>query len=71
MKMGTLRIKSTDEPSQGLFVVIDAVNFDPAVHQLFDDAPQASNDGDQSAAVEAADDTPAPRRRGRPPKERM
>jgi hypothetical protein len=37
--METIRIKSTDEASQGPFVVIDAANFDPDLHERFDPEP--------------------------------
>lgn len=37
--MDTIRIKSTDEASQGPFVIIDAANFDPDLHERFDPEP--------------------------------
>lgn len=52
----TVRIVSTDPASQGPFVILNADDFDPARHVLFD-AP---------APQEVAQ--AAPRRRGRPPK---
>lgn len=52
----TVRVVSTDPASQGPFVILNAADFDPARHVLFD----------ESAPVEVAQ--AAPRRRGRPPK---
>lgn len=38
----TVRVVATDPTSQGGFVVINEADFDPAVHQLFGDAVQAT-----------------------------
>lgn len=37
--MSTIRIKSTDEASQGPFVVINESDFNPGQHELFDAEP--------------------------------
>lgn len=48
----TVRVIATDVASQGLFVVMNKADFDPAIHRMYsEDAP--------------AEDKP---RRGRPPK---
>jgi hypothetical protein len=39
--MDTIRIKSTDEASQGPFVVINSEDFDADKHELFDAEPAA------------------------------
>jgi hypothetical protein len=55
MDVQTMRVLPTDAASQGPFVVINADDFDPAVHQRYEvDAPQQQE--------------PAAPRRGRPPK---
>ena len=57
----TIRVVATDEATQGPFVVINAADFDPAVHQPFEQQPvaQDKNPGEASAV----------KRRGRPQKE--
>jgi hypothetical protein len=57
----TLRVVATDEASQGQFVVINADDFDPAIHQLFEEQPTAPDEIPVNAST--------PKRRGRPPKE--
>jgi hypothetical protein len=52
MDAPTLRVVSTDESSQGPFVVIDAAAYDPEVHTLYD----------------ASQPQQPAKRRGRPPK---
>ena len=51
-----MKIKSTHPESQGPYVVINDEDFDPALHVKYDDEPVPAND------------SPAPVRRGRPPK---
>ena len=55
-----MRVKSTHEPSQGPFVIINARDFDPAVHTPYDEAPPG--------AQSQAEAEQAPKRRGRPPR---
>jgi hypothetical protein len=38
----TLRVISTDPATQGPFVIINAADFDPARHELFDTPPAAA-----------------------------
>ena len=60
--MTTLRVRSTHPPTQGEYVIIDAEHYDPAVHVLYDEAPEqaptASDAGDDSASS-----APAPERK--------
>lgn len=55
----TVRVVATDPASQGEFVVINAADFDTAVHQLFGDAVQtpetAPKRGRKPAAVPATE----------------
>lgn len=55
----TVRVMPT-HPSQGEWVVINAADFDPAVHRLYEPA-----DSEPVASAQQAD---MPKRRGRPPK---
>ncbi|MEN9761271.1 MAG: hypothetical protein RI906_1097 [Pseudomonadota bacterium] len=55
----TVRVMPS-HPSQGEWVIINAADFDPAVHQLYEP-------GFQPAAV-AQPSAEMPKRRGRPPK---
>ena len=57
----TMRVMSTDEATQGSFVVINAADFDPAIHTPFDGHP-AEAPADAGGPAE-------PRRRGRPRKQ--
>jgi hypothetical protein len=41
--MSTIRIKSTDEATQGPFVIIDADQFDADRHELFGAEPEAES----------------------------
>lgn len=59
----TVRVVSTDEASQGPFVVINAADFDPALHTLYEDDAAPEPDHDTS------DPAPIKRRPGRPRKE--
>lgn len=58
----TMRVVSTDEASQGPFVVINSADFDPAVHTPYGQAPQDN-------AAESTDKAPAAPRARRTPKE--
>lgn len=40
--METLKIKSTDPKTQGDFVIINAEDFDPAIHELLEQTAKAS-----------------------------
>lgn len=53
-----MKIKSTDQETQGEFVVINDEDFDPEKHTPFDTAPEPK-------PVMGLEDTP--KRRGRPP----
>lgn len=60
-----MRVHSTDAASQGPFVVINAQDFDPSVHQPFNEQPTAPT------VLVPADEQPTaptvePKRRGRP-----
>lgn len=53
----TVRVVSTDEASQGPFVVINADDFDPAVHRPYeasDTSEQAPPDGEAEPTSEQA-----------------
>ena len=52
--MATLRVRATHPPSQGEYVLIDAEDYDPAVHVLYEDAPA------QAPAAPAAGNTRSP-----------
>lgn len=56
--MTTIKIKSTDEATQGLFVIINRADFDSSVHEPFDDEARAS----ELARIHRRE-----RRRGAPP----
>ena len=56
----TVRVVATDPASQGGFVVINAADFDPELHQRYDEAAAAA-EAATDAAAEAAP------RRGRKP----
>jgi hypothetical protein len=58
--MDTLKIRSTDEASQGPFVIINKDDFDPAVHEALDPVDVIADDSSETEA--------APARRGRKPK---
>lgn len=58
----TMRVVSTDEASQGPFVVINAADFDPDIHDPYEQTG-VGQDADSGSPAEA------PRRRGRPRKQ--
>jgi hypothetical protein len=58
----TLRIVAAHPASQGPFVVINARDFDPALHVAYQDDQQPAQ-AEQQPAAEAP-----PKRRGRPPR---
>jgi hypothetical protein len=51
--MDTIRIKSTDEASQGPFVIINAEDFDADNQELFDVPPVKVGVADLRAALDA------------------
>lgn len=61
----TVKVKATD-PEQGAFVIINEVDFDPAVHEAFEEeteAQQATKQGKttkQGKAAKAAPETDGP-----------
>ena len=58
--MTTMRVRSTHPPTQGEYVVIEAEHYDPAVHVLYEDAPEQAPADAGDAPVSSA---PAPERK--------
>ena len=60
--MTTLRVRSTHPPTQGEYVIIDAEHYDPAVHVLYDEAPEQAPTA-SDAGGDSVSSVPAPERR--------
>lgn len=51
--MAIIRVKSTDEASQGPFVLIEAEDFIEGVHELYEDAKSGKKDRATLSVVKA------------------
>lgn len=64
--MKTMKIKPSHE-SQGAYVIINESDFDPSIHEAYDDVQRQSKEKAEAAEAEVVGD--APKNRGPKPKD--